>query len=268
MKRRLAVVVTLVAVVAVPRLAHAAWWYTWSCSGQCAPGQLAITGVEGPFASQAECDSVRSRDGRADWFMASGNLGGLTFCEERDGAPTPGGSSGGAPGPLPTQRVGVGLVFGPGWGVRDVATDSGKNLTAGLHFNWRISGNPRFAISTLVGVELTLITPQDESFNGGDAMTPLIMPLAIGLAASPGTRKLRFDLAAVGGMHFGLTCGVPDHSCGGFYGELSAGVAFYKPTAANGFGFDVVFTGSQGSGLTAPLLLFRFAVVRRNRSLE
>ena len=43
MKRTLAVAVMLAAVVAAPRLAHAACYYTWSCSGECAPGQLAIT---------------------------------------------------------------------------------------------------------------------------------------------------------------------------------------------------------------------------------
>jgi hypothetical protein len=52
----------------VPSLAHAGlWYYGWRCSGQCAPNQLAITGIEGPFASAADGESARlGHDSRGD----------------------------------------------------------------------------------------------------------------------------------------------------------------------------------------------------------
>jgi hypothetical protein len=69
-------------------------------------------------------------------------------------------------------------------------------------------------------------------------------------------------------MHFGLASGVPDRSCGGFYGELHAELNRYKRGARNGFGFGLATVASQGGGLTAPAVLLRLQFLRRNRDLE
>jgi hypothetical protein len=98
-------------------------------------------------------------------------------------------------------------------------------------------------------------------------MVPVIIPITVGLAATPGNDKLRFDIGANGGMHFGLDCPVPNHSCGGFYGELHAEMNLYKRGSRNGFGFGLAAVGSQGGGLTAPSILFRFQWLRRNLNL-
>lgn len=60
-----------------------AWYYSWSCSGQCAPGNLGASGTEGPFPSQAACDAARSSDSRQQLVLQSGNFGNVGYCEQR-----------------------------------------------------------------------------------------------------------------------------------------------------------------------------------------
>jgi hypothetical protein len=60
-----------------------AWYYSWSCTGQCSPGQLAIKGTEGPFPTEDGCNAARNGDSRRDLVKQSGNVGSVGYCERR-----------------------------------------------------------------------------------------------------------------------------------------------------------------------------------------
>ena len=63
------------------------WAYHFSCSGNCAPDRLAISGYSAAYATQDQCESARSSDPRKDEYLASGNLGGLERCQFFDVPP-------------------------------------------------------------------------------------------------------------------------------------------------------------------------------------
>jgi hypothetical protein len=220
--------------------ARADWYFQWLSGG-----------YVGPFATYDDCQARRYLD---DAHIHS------NLCMEYDAPP---GDTGSRP-PLPTQRLSIGTMIGPGWGIRDVEVDSNGGVTTGFHFNWRISRNPSFSISTSVGLQLTRI---EAEALGPDAMVPLIVPITVGLAVTPGNDQIRLDVGAGGGMHFGLSCPVPDRSCGGFYGELHAEVDMYPTRGRNGVSAGVIVLGSEGGGLTAPLALVRLQFLRRNLDL-
>lgn len=241
MKRWSAIGVVMLGLCAAPATASASWYFQWLSGG-----------YAGPFASYDDCQRRRYLD---DAHLHS------NLCMEYDRPPD--GARPARP-PLPRQRISVGLVFGPGWTVRDVETDASEGVTAGLRVGLRISGNPRFAIDLATGAQLARMVAPSLS---EQAMVPVIVPLTVGLAWSPGNDRLRFDVGAAGGMHFGLTCEVPDRSCAGFYGELHAGVAMYRRARPLGFGMELALTGSKGGGLAAPPILFRFSLHHRNLAL-
>ena len=60
-----------------------AWYYSWSCTGECSPGQLAIEGTEGPFPTEDGCNAVRNGDSRKQLVQQPGNVGSVGFCERR-----------------------------------------------------------------------------------------------------------------------------------------------------------------------------------------
>lgn len=60
-----------------------AWYYSWSCTGECSPGQLAIKGTEGPFPTEDGCNAVRNGDSRKQLVQQPGNVGSVGFCERR-----------------------------------------------------------------------------------------------------------------------------------------------------------------------------------------
>src|SRR5689334_21783835 len=143
----------LVLVLASTGIARAGvWYYTWSCAGQCAPGRLTIEGVEGPFGSQDECESVRSHDSRRDYFVAEGNLGGLHSCEETDGAPPAVSSGSTTPSRVPVQRMQLALLGGPVYRVRDAMTESAGDMTGGIDVATIRGGRPVFGVEMGLGL--------------------------------------------------------------------------------------------------------------------
>lgn len=262
--------------------AHAGtWYYEWSCTGECAPGQLVIEGREGPFASREACEWARDHDSRADYFVAPGNLGGLASCEEDTsasaGAPTAGYVA--APA-APANRVRyssieLGVALGTGW----VTTGEDQIARAG---------------AGTLGIEIDAHTGRDVGGGalqlgfygtrleapmlGDDARTVLVMPLSVGLALTPkvythGARSVRLDLgASAGGM---LLAGCGD--CAGpvfdetitFGYTLKAGVDVFT-SATSGIGLDVVFPrwalGAAAPGdlrLESPSWLLRLSMIAR-----
>src|ERR1051325_6700128 len=105
----------VVIILTVSRAASAGWWYTWSCTGNCAPGRLAASGTRGPFLSSSDCESARSSDSVNQLIMESGNFGTISYCSESDSPPSPGSSSSTGHGPPPTQSWQIGLIGGPGY---------------------------------------------------------------------------------------------------------------------------------------------------------
>src|SRR5262245_36750264 len=59
------------------------WSYTWSCTGECAPGNLAISGRSGVFATEDECNAARDVDPMKETVLASGNFGNVDFCRQQ-----------------------------------------------------------------------------------------------------------------------------------------------------------------------------------------
>lgn len=76
--RRMRGWMVVVIVLATARAADAgAWYYKWSCTGACAPNQLSIRGVEGPFASESMCTDARWGDSRRFQVALLGRNGAL-----------------------------------------------------------------------------------------------------------------------------------------------------------------------------------------------
>lgn len=87
----------VVVLACLPGEAVASWYYRWSCNGGCAPGELSISGVEGPFSSEAECNTIRDGDDyHRDLVLQPGNFGLFESCHEEDGGG--GGGSGSSSG--------------------------------------------------------------------------------------------------------------------------------------------------------------------------
>ena len=279
-------VVVVVVLSAATRVARAGvWYYTWNCSGQCAPNQLAITGREGPFASQDECDSVRSADSRRETFVAEGNLGGLDFCRDSDdGSGTSSGGSSHPPAPL--QRFSLGALGGEGWHVVDPsASYPAGGRTAGLDMNLVLGWRPLFGVEMSIGFQHTSVTAP---IYGAAPKSMNMIPWYIGFSSSPplfrgNVFEARLDLGADVGALFRNgceACDVDGLSSGGFIAALRAGLDLYfghsKPA---GLGFDAIFTFGQMGNLHAsftpsaleiapPQVLFRVSVIFRNTKMN
>jgi hypothetical protein len=65
-----------------PGGAGGGWWYTRSCSGACAPHDLAVSDKAGPFANEEQCNAARSHDPHQQTILEPGNFGTLGNCYE------------------------------------------------------------------------------------------------------------------------------------------------------------------------------------------
>jgi hypothetical protein len=254
------------------------WYYTWSCAGDCAPGQLTIEGREGPFLSRADCEYARDHDRRAVEFVEPGNLGGLASCEEDTSVgatyvavpATPH-----TPSKVRMASVELGLAFGPGWrttsdggGVTDGPATVGVEVDA--HTGRDLGGG-----SMQLGLYGTWV---EAPMLGESPRAVVVLPLAIGLVLTPqvyhrGARSLRLDVgASAGGFFlFGCSdCGAPvfDETLAFGY-TLKAGLDLYL-SSTTGFSLDVVFPrwqiGTAASGdlmLESPTWMLRLSAINR-----
>jgi hypothetical protein len=295
---RHALVVGLVGagVVAAPQIARAeAWYYSWSCTGECAPGQLAISGEEGPFESYDECDHVRSQDSRAEYFVAPGNLGGLDFCTNREGQhgyrPAPGGGAGGYTGvgdgggarkPAPVARIELGGLFGPAYRVETPAGyEDGSGATVGADVRMQTGYRPELGGEVVFGVQYSSVTTPHY---GADARSMTFIPWMIGLTSTPalfrGTRReYRLDLGLDLGGLSRVGCSacaaemLPTHA---FIVAARGGLDTYFGAGLNqGIGVDAVFQWSHHGTVDAgnpasfaivpPVFLLRVSLIVRSR---
>ncbi|MBK9036580.1 MAG: hypothetical protein IPL61_35910 [Myxococcales bacterium] len=270
----------MLTVVGFPAVAAAgAWYYEWSCTGRCAPHQLAISGREGPFASRADCEYARDHDGRADEFVSEGNLGGLEFCEE---VPTPGGgggvvvTGGGAPAPkVRMTALELGAAVGPGWSVTGAdGMRSSGGATLGVELDAH-SGRDGGGGAIQLGLYRTSL---ESPLMSADPHGFIVMPFSVGLVLSPrvaggDTWSVRADLGgSVGGL-FQLSCA----DCAGavfdetvsFGYTLKAGADVYL-SRDGGFSLDVLFprwsVGAATPGdllLESPTWMIRLALLTR-----
>jgi len=274
------------ALVVGPAVAHASWWFTYTCTGRCAPNELAIERTYGPYATEADCDTARS--GRGDLIsegVAPGNLGGLSFCQQTDAAPSSGGgySSSGPTRPAPVARLMLSLVGGDSWQVRDasgLATTTGRTLgvDAGMH----IGGHPSLGIEMSIGAHHVSM---DAAPLGGPT-SMVVVPILVGFTSTPsvmraGASEIRLDLGADFGLLFRSGCDACDTAGlpgGAFLGELRGGLDVYFGRGKNsGVGLDAVLMLDgkmqnlddplmpNGFGVQPPQLLFRLTLISRHR---
>jgi hypothetical protein len=288
MRHALAIGIVVLVVIAAPRAARAgAWYYTWSCSGECAPGQLAINGYEGPFASEDECNSVRNADSRKDTFVAEGNLGGLDFCRESEDPPAVGGSSSVDARPVVLARWILALEAGPPYQVEDAqGYEPSTGGTGGLELGMHIGGHPGFGIETSLGLQYSEVTAPHY---GATAKPMMFAPYLIGFTSTPAivrgrAAEVRLDLGVDGGILFRLGCSDCDADMLpelGFIAALRAGIDTYFGAEKNGgIGIDAVFLfGGEGDvhdptspsavAIHPPTFLIRLSfIARQNRGVD
>lgn len=283
--RRVALALALV--VAAPHVAQAGlWYYKWSCSGQCAPNQLAISGVSPGFATRDQCESVRWSDSRRQEFVAPGNLGGLTNCEEYDSPPSPDSSgSSGSTNPVPMQRLSVGISSGKGWRIRDATRETQGEQTYGLDLNFVAGAHPWLGVEMGGGIQLSSVT---HPHYGSAPHSLLYAPITLGLTSAPRlfqSRSLdvRLDLGADLGALFHVGCGdceADGLSTISLVGVLRAGFESYfgQNRGIGVFVGATLMLGKEGNMSDAvapsaveilpPTFLMRLAIAGRNHNLD
>jgi hypothetical protein len=239
--------------------ADASWWYTYSCSGACAPDRLAVTDTIGPFGTQEDCDRVRGSDSRRYTNEQSGSLGGLTLCSESDAAPA-GSSSSGSHAVAPTQSFALGMVAGPGY-MREGDTTSTASYLGGVDAAVTIGARPGFGLVLRSGLRYTQIpVPMTEMTE-----TAVFVPLAIGMTIAPGNAHLRAELG--GDLGFDIAASCASCSGGALYYSLRGGFVVYGKHKT-GVGVELVKDYHQGDGVVAGAMLVRLSLRLRNEQLS
>lgn len=227
--------------LALPVTARAdGWYYTWSCLGECAPF-VEGSDTSGPFATQAECEHVRSMDQRPWALEHLNNTGGLSLCEwvgAAGNAPV-----GATPPAEPVALAGFELAvhLGPGWRTRQGDTTASTGFGAGLDIQVYL-GEPAVGGFLLIG------------FHGSSLALPaagrrpfyFTMPVLIGARITP-TIALRSGwglrpLLAAGYGGFLQQCGAcPDGTADalGGWGYVLQGGLQVVPDVAEGMGVGV-----------------------------
>lgn len=257
------------------------WYYKWNCAGACAPNQLAISGVSGPFASESMCNDARWGDPKRDEVLAPGNLGYLTSCEAYDQTPT-------APDAAPsraivTQRYSLVAVGGAGWTVRDAMGDTEGLNTYGIDL--RFVGGPRPWIGLETGLGIQRAPIRSPRWTGEVNM--LVIPWTVGLTSSPAilrtkSLELRLELGAAIGFLFRASCeecNAADVSGSAYVWVLRGGIDIYPRAARTpGIGIHtVMWRGKQGSitdntvnsqiEIIPPTFFIEVALLGRNENL-
>lgn len=271
-------------VLATARVADAGtWYYKWSCAGACAPNQLSIRGVEGPFASESMCTDARWGDSRRWEFIGPGNLGGLSSCAEYDGTPTADDVGSRAVVAPVTQRYSIAAVGGRGWKVRDETGDTDGLSTFGIDLNIVMGPRPWIGLETGLGIQRAPI--RSPRWTGEVNM--FVIPWTVGFASSPPilrtkSLELRLDLAADIAFLFRANCEECDAanvSGSAIAWILRGGIDIYPRAARTpGIGLHAaMWFGKQGSitddtvnsdiEIIAPRFFVELALLGRNGAL-
>lgn len=277
-------IIALVLAAATPAYANA-WYYKWSCAGECAPGRLAIRGVSAGYPTKEMCEQDRWNDSRREEFLRPGNLGGLTSCEEYESAPAPDASAGSqSTGRVPLQRFGIALSSGSGYRVREGTILAAGGSTVGLDLNFVGGPRPWIGLELGVGYQVSsVVAPR----YGPSEKTLTFVPITAGLTSSPALvrgRKVevRLDLGAdiVALAHTGCEeCEADNLATLSLLYQFRAGLDFYFGTNKS-MGIAVGATmmlGKQGDindeylpsaiEIVPPKYLLRAAFIGRNTNL-
>ena len=249
--------------------AEAAWYYRYSCSGACAPDQLAAVGVSPGFASAADCDSARSSDPRRYTNQQSGSLGGLSLCFESATPPSADGGPTERRDPPPFQGVAIGLIGGPGY---KPANQQDGVAAAGLDLAFTVGGKPLFGLvfrSGLRGSHFDSDLTTKSHFG-------LFWPVMLGITIAPGTRRTRFEFGGDGGFEVSAACkGCPGAA---LVGVVRGGLVHYFASPMDfkrrgdkagraGLSLEVVKEYRTGD-IESSMALFRIAFRMRNDALN
>jgi hypothetical protein len=258
---RIAVVVV---VLVLARSVHAAWYYTWTCTGNCAPGELASTGTSQGYDTEGECDGARASDPVNQLIMQSGNLGSISYCHESDGPPD---AAGAAHRHVPTQRKAFGLVGGPGWRLHDTDTmkTSTGAFTTGGYARIVGGGRPVFGLALGLGAEVTRIQAAKA---GPDAQVMLFAPATLGIIVAPRiTENVRVEFGVDADVIFGLVCNACQSAMGSV--DFHGGLEIYGH-GERGIELEVVYHDlgdSYDNMMLPPPFEVRLSLAHRNLDL-
>lgn len=237
--------------------AHAeAWYFEWRCAGACAPHQLAISGLEGPYASERSCD--RARSDKLSWALGPGSAGSATSCSDAGAGASPTSSGGGPVHPARLDRVFLGMTTAAGF---TASYANGSSATSGRQLGGELEaafGFGRFGLSVLLGVVRDTGTTPDPMMT---AEPMWLAELGVGLVSSPfavirsGSLELRPELGAylVDLERVGCSrcdgdaiAGTPGEARGGFGTRLRAGLdVYFGQQHSRGFAIDALFQFAQ-----------------------
>jgi hypothetical protein len=270
MEASIRVALTCVVLVATTATADAAWYYTYSCSGACAPDQLAAVGTSPGFVTAADCESARSADPRRYTNQQSGSLGGLSSCFESDTPPSPDGSTGAGPrNPPPFQFFAVGLIGGPGY---QPANEEQGVAAGGIDLAFTFGGRPFFGLVLRSGLRGTHFENDASTLSHFGMFWPLMM----GITLAPGTRRTRFEVGADGGFEVSIGCkGCPGAAMvgvvrGGLVHYFASPVDFKRRGDRSGrIGLAVeVVKEYRGGTIDGSMAMFRVTFRMRNDVLD
>jgi len=226
--------------------AHASWYYQWSCSGSCAPHDLAIKGAYGPYASQSECEYAGSHSSAYQTWNEDSTSLFVAGCREY------------APGEAPPERqidvspmrlIGFGGFFdgGPGW----TALDPGRANAAGastMGFDIELhGGNVWFGALYGFGLKLTEV---HASYFRQETQPLVFWNVDVGILSTPpvfetGSLLVRPRLSGAFEVDGNTGCSIcgDDFPVLGLTARASAGVeVFFGDDKVNGIALEVVLS--------------------------
>lgn len=253
--------------------AEAAWYYTYSCTGDCAQGELAKGYTSVGYSTQADCDAARAGD--PNNISGSGNLGVLSYCRESDSPPSPDGTA--SHGLIPTQSVSLGVVAGPGYTWAGEQGVSG--MLAGVDGVWLVGARPGFGLLLRSGLRYTRVK-EGAMASDQPADQMWFIPLQGGFQLAFGNSHVRWELGLDIGWDIAAHC---DKNCPtALLATVRTGLAIYSKHASAdgehraGVVIEIVHEGrgdSDESGaihapsLQSPALMLRVSLRRRNDTL-
>lgn len=279
-------VVALLWVIGFASRAEAAeaWYFKWNCTGQCSPGELAITGIEGPYATKDECESARWDHPNRLRTQEPGNVGSNDFCY--NAIETDGSASAPPRKPLALSKFAAGIVAGGAWTATEPGgvTTAGPSRTYGLELELDF-GSPFLAFEATAGLWSAELDAA--AFGDGTKRTNLV-PFVIGFQSTPvalvrgRSVEIRPDLGAGFAFLWTGTCSYCTDKTGstdiGWRAKVGLDIYVGKQPRPLGIAVDLLIT-HLGAGdvmddvlpsaveVRAPTYLVRVGIIGRNPNL-
>lgn len=274
---------TIVVVLAALASTAAAdsWYFRWECAGACAPDRLDVRGVDGPYASEGDCD--RAQRQRRMEINGPGSAGSATSCYTASSADAASGGGGAAVRPARLARAYVTAHAGGPWTVAyDNGTVADAGPTTGLTLE-AVLGHQALGIFVGLGFMRapgTAPTPTDAldpllfyDLQLGFSSSPFAFFRRPGLEARPDLGVTLIDAGRLGCERCDFDVDDPlgePEAANGLGVRLHGGLdLFFGRRRRNGLAVEAVYqrlrmTGDAVSAeLTAPTWMFRVSWIRR-----